>query len=162
MAKSSTSFKPGNKCFNLERLKGTTVYWTDEKINELIASLEIWMQKNESISMAGWRGEESLIKQTVDYLKEKSPVFRASYEIARLIVANRIVEKTGNGGVHSSVLNMLMPIYDPEVKEHQIEMIKEKSNAESAANPLSLDQMRKIQQHNPKLFDEIMKILTEN
>jgi len=147
MAKSSTSFKPGNKCFNMERLKNCArpEYWTVERIQELIDSLNEWSQKDDSITMAGWRGYNSVPLQTVEYLKEKSAVFADSYETCRSIVSNRLAQRTGQGGVHSSVLNMLMPVYDKDVKNHQIDMIKAKSKADAESQALSLDQVAKAQ-----------------
>lgn len=126
--KNATSFKPGHQMFDRDKL-GCNEYWTEEKIQELIVSLGDWVQKDDSISMAGWRGYNTITQRALTYVRDKSPIFREVYECARQIVANRLANKTGDK-VHSSVFNMLTPVYDWEVKAHQIEMATLKSHVE--------------------------------
>jgi hypothetical protein len=143
MPRSDTQFKVGNKCFKRERLTGRPAYWTDAKIEEVIDSLQKWMVKDDSITMAGWRGEESITRDVIDHVKKKSAVFSRTYEIARQIVADRIAKKTGNG-LHSAVCNLLLPVYDGDVKDHQIEMIKARSNADADAHVTTCDKLKEI------------------
>lgn len=152
MALSSTSFKPGNQMFNRERLTGRPEYWTPERIDEIIVSLGEWVQKEDSISMSGWRGYNSMSRQSMDYVRRISPVFSTTYEAAREIVANRLAQKTGNG-VHSSVFNLLTPVYDWEVKAHEIEMATIKANTQAEENKEKADAAK---QNMERFADQVL------
>ena len=125
MAKSSTSFKLGNTMFHREKL-GTFEYWTEENINKEILGLLEWVEREDSICMSGWRGENSITMRAVYYLIDKSPVFRDSYELARAIVANRLATKVG-GKVHQVHYNKYQSYYDGEIGDYEktIALIKQ-------------------------------------
>jgi|SRR5579863_2476597 len=137
-----TSFKPGNQMFDREKL-GAPEYWTEERIDDLITNLGEWVQKDESISMAGWRGYNTITRSSLDHIRLKSPVFARAYECAREIIAGRLAEKTGNG-VHSSVFNMLTPVYDSEVRAYEAEKSSRDSDNRKQELGASIDNMTKF------------------
>lgn len=132
MALSSTSFKPGNRAYDLSKM-GRPEYWTDEKIEDLLVKLDEWVEKDASICMAGFRGQFSLTPDIMNHIRKKSPVFAHAYTNAQQIVANRMAEKLGNG-VHQAHYNKYQSVYDSELKEHEKEMasIKAASQEEEA------------------------------
>lgn len=117
-------FKPGNRMYDLT-LIGRPEYWTEEKIEEMINKLEVWLSKEDSICMAGFRGENSLTPDVMENLKKKSTVFARMYKNAQQIIANRMAVKLGNG-VHQAHYNKYQSVYDSELKEHEKEMMAAK------------------------------------
>lgn len=154
----STSFKPGHKMFNLEKL-GALEYWTEEKINEEIQSLYEWVQRDDSVCMAGWRGERSISHRALMYLKDKNAIFRDTYGLAQTIVANRLAQKQGDT-VHVNCFNRYQGVYDHELKEHDKEManIKAQSKADQDAEEAkrAYEMMQKLSNQFPS--DEERKI----
>lgn len=120
-------FKPGNRMYDLTQI-GRPEYWTEDKIQEMIAKLDLWLKKEDSICMAGFRGENSLTPDVMDNLKKKSTVFARMYKNAQQIVANRMAVKLGNG-VHQAHYNKYQSVYDSELKEHEKEMMAVKAAA---------------------------------
>lgn len=140
MAKSSTSFQPGNKMFNLEKL-GTLEYWTEEKIREEILGLIEWCQRDDAICMAGWRSENSVSLRAITYLREKSAVFREAYDSARAVVANRLATKVG-GKVHQVHYNKYQSCYDGEIGEYEKSMALIKQTVEEDAKKAAKEEAK--------------------
>lgn len=124
MGANQTSFKPGNKAYDLSQM-GRPEYWTEEKIEGLVIKLHDWLEKDDSICMAGFRGENSLTPNVMDHIRKKSAVFSSAYKNAQQIVANRMAVKLGNG-VHQAHYNKYQSCYDSELKEHEKEMMAAK------------------------------------
>jgi hypothetical protein len=129
MADNKGWFKPGNRMYDLTQI-GRPEYWTEEKIDEMIDKLEIWLKKDDSICLAGFRGENSLTPDVMENLKRKSTVFARMYKNAQQIVANRMAMKLGNG-VHQAHYNKYQSCYDSELKQHDKEMITAAAKAEA-------------------------------
>lgn len=120
MATNSGHFKPGNRVFDINKM-GLPAYWTDDKIKEEIESLRAWQEREDSVCMAGWRGEREITQRAVTYLRDKDSVFREAYEIAFAIVANRLAQKCGSG-VNQAVFNRYQGYYDVGLKAHEAEI----------------------------------------
>lgn len=100
---------------------GAPTQWTEERINNVILDLIEWAEKDDSICLAGFRADYYLSKRQMQVLRDKSPLFACSYELAQLKVAERLAKMTGKT-VHQAVFNKYQTAYDSELMAHEIEM----------------------------------------
>jgi hypothetical protein len=122
---------------------GRPEFWTADRISGVISDLEEWVKKDDSICMAGFRADYYLTKDVIHSIRTKSNDFSRAYANAQQKVAERLAKQTGKGA-HPSVFNKYAAVYDSDLKDHEIEMVKIKSKADAEGAALSLDQIRKL------------------
>jgi hypothetical protein len=155
MAKSSTSFKPGNTFWKYADV-GAPEEWTPEKIKGIIADLNEWLKKEDEVSLTGFRGHYGLTYSTIKVLQDKSPAFARAYDNAKTIMASRL---TRNKDVHSGAFNRYVRMYDAELNEHETEVIKEEKLAEAmAAKMASNPQSDQILESNQKMMEQLSEL----
>lgn len=148
--KNETSFKAGNQMWKLRTRHGKPEYWTTEKIEEIIDALAIWMEKEDSIVMSGYRSEIGITYQTMVMLKEKSPDFKYIYELACEKVATRLAQKVGKK-VHHVHYTRYIGIYDRELREAEKQMSQDLQDIEALAKAKSSYKAVYDQLNNPPL-----------
>lgn len=131
MARSSTSFKPGNTFWKYAKVGvGRPEEWTTEVIKAVIDDLNEWLKDESEVSMTGFRGHYGIDWNTIKFLRDKSPEFFKAYESAKTIMASRL---TKNKDVHSGAFNRYVRMYDSELNEHEVEVTKQDKKAEAEA-----------------------------
>jgi len=117
--------------------------WTQKRLQEEADALEKWSKLAGSLTLNGFsiNRPEPYTKQQMYELAEKSKVLSDSIMRAR----QRIADRREKGGLHgtldSSIVRTGLPLYDPEVKEHLLEM--RRSEAEAAASAFSAEEIKK-------------------
>lgn len=151
MAKTSTSFKEGNRFWELVKNAGRPAYWTEERIDELIVQLGEWADRPTSIIIAGFKAEYGITDDMLQHIKNRSADFAKAYHLTKQKLAERISQQCGKK-VHQAHYNRCISMYDTEMKYHEIEMTNVKAQAEAAAKAEIEEKARASMLEFVKLF----------
>ncbi len=106
---------------------GRPKYWTDERIEEEAKLLIEWAVQPDSFVLGKHYGKRGYHYWHAMSWTKENKVFEEAKKLALTIVGARREEMALLGSLDNSIVKKLLGMYDPEVKQYEIE-IKQKEN----------------------------------
>jgi hypothetical protein len=154
----ATRFQKGNDIWKHAQNAGRPERWTVEETCALSANLLEWMDRDDSICLSGFIGDNYITFQTIQYLTNKFPEFLYIYNIARNKIANRLATRVGKS-VHVVHYNRYQATYDDSLKSYDKEMMTAKTQLDNEEQKIA---EKKAMETSGRIQEQIKEYLSRN